>query len=334
MSQKSEKTPLGNFDEVPAAGYVEKHREVEEHGDHRRHTDGVLHFQNTPRVYPFANKTSKTADKENEAKEVSMYVSEFAPKPMSVRKFRPTSIHRRNNPHPNQAFHVRHMFNQGVPVVKTRMTLEEFNREPVRSPYVSNTHRSYREYQKAEIQRSKPARQAEESVTGIVPELNKLDHELSETRLFPVIPRNSRLTADKARELTNSVIKPRKNKYQPHLSDVGSKSDQVFPFLPIKDLNRPALKPLSVDNDTLKVASWDGAPAESARTTSRVFGRKRGDPTKVEASAHAVVPELSPPTSRSLMFKEYAQFPKYAPQMLQDYYSGRTRKGIPRPYVF
>jgi len=91
---------------------------------------------------------------------------------------------------------------------------------------------------------------------------------------------------------------------------------------------------LLVTKDTIQTASWDGAPIENARTTSRVFGRKRMDPSKLEASVESVVPALPPPTSKSLMFKEYAQYPKYAPQMLQEYYNGRTRKPALRPYVF
>ena len=86
--------------------------------------------------------------------------------------------------------------------------------------------------------------------------------------------------------------------------------------------------------DSIASASWDGAPKESARTTFSVFGKKKADKSKIETAAQAVVPELSPPTSKSLMFKEYSQYPKYAPQMLQEYYSGRSKKHIARPYVY
>ena len=86
--------------------------------------------------------------------------------------------------------------------------------------------------------------------------------------------------------------------------------------------------------DSIKSGSWDGAPTETARTTFSVLGRKKADKSKLEAAAQTVVPELPPPTSKSLMFKEYSQFPKYAPQMLQEYYSGKVKKNLVRPYVY
>ena len=79
-----------------------------------------------------------------------------------------------------------------------------------------------------------------------------------------------------------------------------------------------------IDN-ALKVASWDGAPRLGAPTRSRVYGRKKEDPTKVESAIHAVVPAIRAPTSKSLMFKEYTQYPKYAPQMLSDFYRSRNK---------
>ncbi|CAK8696985.1 unnamed protein product [Clavelina lepadiformis] len=316
-----------------AAGYINPNRAVDENADHRRMNDGVLHGQYTPKVYPFKDISGKGTSKDKE-NDVSMYGVEFVPKPMAIRKGRPTSINRRNNPQPNIAFHMKHIQNQGIPVVRTRMTLEDFQRKPIDSPYMSNSHRVYRKYQPSEIEKAKPFQQIARSASGIVPELNKPDADLRETRLFPVIPRNARLTADRAQALTNSVIKPRKNKYQPHLSGASSLTDETFPYLPIKDLNKPALKPVSGPNDCMEVASWDSAPLSTARTTSRVYGRKRADKTKFGSMAQAVVPELPPPTSKSLMFKEYAQYPKYAPQMLDDYYRGRVGKEIVRPFVY
>ncbi|XP_078481852.1 uncharacterized protein LOC100184116 [Ciona intestinalis] len=315
---------------VVAAGYVDPRRSVDEHRNHRRITDGALHWQHRPRVYPFNEAKSSSANVLT-PKDRSQYKSDFIQMQRIHPDYRPSSLNRRNNPHPNQAFHVKHMLNQKVPVVRTRMTLEEFNRKPMDSPYESNTHRVYRRYRQSEIVRAKPSRKVEAAVSGIVPELNEND-DPALAKLFPVIPRNARLTADRAQELTNSVITPRKNKHQPHLSANASGHEQVFPHLPIKDLNKPSLKPVQGRPNAIEASSWE--PTPSARTTSRVFGRKRADPNKVEDEAKAIVPELPTPKSKSLMFKEYAQYPKYAPQMISDFYSGKTRKGVTRPYVY
>lgn len=64
------------------------------------------------------------------------------------------------------------------------------------------------------------------------------------------------------------------------------------------------------------------------------MGKKKQDQSKIPDAAQAVIPELTPPNSKNLMFKEYSQYPKYAPQMIQEYYGGKGKKNILRPYVY
>uniref|UniRef100_H2ZGG9 Uncharacterized protein n=1 Tax=Ciona savignyi TaxID=51511 RepID=H2ZGG9_CIOSA len=217
-----------DFRSVVAAGYIDPRRSVDETRNHKRYTDGVLHWQNRPGVYPFNESKNSASVLTSKDYDTSQYKSDFVQMQPVFSEFRPTSLNRRNNPHPSHAFHVKHMLNQRVPVVRTRMTLEEFNRKPLDSPYESNTHRVYRKYKLSEIDRAKPTRKREAAVAGIVPELNE-NEDPALAKLFPVIPRNARLTADRAQNLTNSVIVPKINKYQPHLSANSSGREQVFP---------------------------------------------------------------------------------------------------------
>lgn len=66
-----------------------------------------------------------------------------------------------------------------------------------------------------------------------------------------------------------------------------------------------------------------------------IYGRKRESRDHREPRIDAIVPDLpSGPNSKELMFKEYCQYPKYAPQILDAYYSTSQFKRIVRPYVW
>ena len=127
----------------------------------------------------------------------------------------------------------------------------------------------------------------------------------------------------------------------------------VYPFLPVKNLNRPALKPLNGNTantaklidyvkhfthvigktDTMEVPEWDGAPRSQATTTRAVYGRKREFSAYIDPSADVVVPDVPVPSSKDLMFKEYTQYPKYAPQMLDGYYNSMQLRRLVRPFA-
>nr|XP_039273047.1 uncharacterized protein LOC120347209 [Styela clava] len=311
--------------------------------DYRRWSDNILHWQERPYVYPFSDtekgKTVQTAPAAN--RYTSMYSSDFVPKAISVRRLRPTSINRLNKPHPRSTYHMNLVTNKSVPVVRTRMTMDDLNRKSADSPLISNTHRTYRGKKLTSAEKTRVFKDTGKAAEGIVPEIPK-EGERIETRLFPCIPRNARLTADRATKITNAVIKPQANKKQPHLKGSisaimrGEKytDGPVYPYLPVKDLNRHALKPLTGRSDTMRVSEWDGAPRSNAKTTQAVYGRKRESVLHIEARIDAVVPDVPAPTSKQLMFKEYAQYPKYAPQMLEGYYNSMHIRRLVRPHAW
>merc|ERR1712136_94056 len=296
-----------NFDFVLAAGYVDPYRsaEVLENLDYRRYSD---------------------------KEDVSMYETEFIAKPFVTRRLRPSSFYRRNKPPPRTAFHFAHPANQSIPVVRTKMTLEDLNKTRVTSPYRSSSHRTYRSYDQSEIHRAKSVKRQENMAAGIVPELHpspktapaKVSDSLPDL-LFPAIPNNSRLTSDLATKLTSSVVNVSRVARMFAARDRSKDNSEVYPFLPVKNLNKPALRPLHGIDNSMKVESWDGAPRVEAPTRSKVYGRKKEDPTKIDDAAGAVVPAVRAPSSKNLMFKEYTQYPKYAPQMLSDFYRGRNK---------
>lgn len=73
---------------------------------------------------------------------------------------------------------------------------------------------------------------------------------------------------------------------------------------------------------------WDGAPRSQATTTQKVYGRKRKFSSYIEPLVEVVVPNVDVPSSKDLMFKEYTQYPKYAPQMLDGYYNDKKTKRL------